>query len=78
MRLADVIRQCKEAGCSEVELHPDGSIARLVFSSASKVEKKKKTNAELMEEDRKKRNPRRDAMELADAILRDKNPGANA
>jgi len=78
MRLADVIRQCKEANCTEVELHPDGSIARMVFSSTVKAEKKKKTNAELIEEDRKKRNPRRDAMELADAIIRDKNPGANA
>jgi hypothetical protein len=75
MRLADIIKQCKDAGCSEVELHPDGSIARMVFGPV--VERKRLTRAEEIEKARKERNPRRDAMELTDAILRDRNPEAN-
>jgi hypothetical protein len=77
MRLSDIIKACKQSGATEVELHPDGSIARMVFGQRQ-VEPKRKTRAEEIAEDKKRRNPRRDAMELADAILKDKNPGANA
>lgn len=66
MRLADIIRQCKAEGVQSCKLHPDGTIAELTFAAPSPVvEKKKLTKDEEIEEARKKRNPRRNAMDVA-------------
>jgi hypothetical protein len=66
MRLADIIRQCKAEGVQSCKLHPDGTIAELTFAPATNVaEKKKLTKDEEIEEAKKKRNPRRNALDVA-------------
>jgi MoaA/NifB/PqqE/SkfB family radical SAM enzyme len=72
MRLADIIRQCQEAGVSEVELHPDGSIARMKFADRRpKREAKKLSRVEQLKKDQEERNPRKNAMDLAVKVASD-------
>jgi len=64
MRLADIIKQCKEAGATEVELYETGEVKRLAFGA--KVTKEKKlSKAEEIEADKLRRNPRKNAVDLA-------------
>lgn len=66
MRLSALIANARKEGVREIELHPDGSIARLVFDApVPAVKKKEKTKQELLEEEKAKRNPARDALDVA-------------
>lgn len=64
MRMADVIRQAKDAGATSVELYPDGAIKSMTFGQAPVV-KKEKSRQDVLEEEKEARNPRRNAMDLA-------------
>lgn len=67
MRLSALIAKARKEGVREVSLHPDGSIARLVFGDPIPPEpkRKEKSKQELLEEEQAKRNPRRDALDVA-------------
>lgn len=67
MRLSVLIAKARREGVREVSLHPDGSIARLVFDAPKPPEpkRKEKTKQEQLEEEQAKRNPRRDALDVA-------------
>ena len=65
MRLSDVIKQCREAGATSVELYEDGKIKSLTFASATVVVKRTKSREEILEEEKEARNPRRNALDLA-------------
>ncbi len=64
VRLADVIRQAKEAGVTHIELHPDGEVKSLSFGPTRPSPKKVSREDEL-EAEKEARNPRRNAMDLA-------------
>lgn len=64
MRLAAIIKQCREQGVKECELHPDGSIAKLVFDAPKPVvTPKPKLTPEELKEEREKNRP--DSIDLA-------------
>lgn len=66
MRLKELIDRCKAAGITEVELHPDGSPARLVFGPRLSITPKPVlTTDERLKLEQEKRNPRRDSLDLA-------------
>jgi hypothetical protein len=71
VRLSALIAQAKKAGAREIELHPDGSIARLVFGDPEPVVKprREKTKQELIAEDQAARNPKRDALDVALEVM---------
>jgi hypothetical protein len=64
MRLSDVIKQCKEAGATSVELYEDGKIKSLTFGAPRPAPKKLTREQELAAE-QEARNPRRNAIDLA-------------
>ncbi len=68
MRLSTIIATARKAGVREIELHPDGSVARLVFAAPPGPEpkpKRERTKEELLKEEQDRRNPRRDALDVA-------------
>ncbi len=67
MRPSALFALAKREGIREVELHPDGSLARVVFAEPVPILKprKEKTQQELIAEEQAARNPRRDALDVA-------------
>lgn len=66
MRLSELIKAARANGLSEVELHPNGKLARVVFSPpVPVVTPRVKTKQEELDEDREARNPRRDSLDVA-------------
>lgn len=63
----------RDMGASSVKFHPDGSIAEVVFApKVERYEKPKLTVEQAIAKDREYRNPRRDALELAEEILNER------
>ncbi len=78
MRVKTVIASYKAMGASEVELDPNtGKVVRVkFFEPKSKAPPKPEpSTAEKMAKDREDRNPRVDAVELAEKLIMDRNHG---
>lgn len=70
MRLSAIIAKCKSEGVTECELHPDGSIARLVFGPAkTAVTPKPVLTPEELKLERERNRP--DSIDLAVRTLGD-------
>jgi len=66
VRLNELIKHARANGLSEIELHPNGKLARVVFAPVVPVVPAKvKTKEEQLEEDKLERNPRRNSLDVA-------------
>jgi hypothetical protein len=77
MNLKEIIAECQSAGVTQIETHPDGSIAKLVFGH-QRTQKPEPTPQERIIADKEKREPRRNAMELAEELISDIRKEASA
>ena len=67
--VTQVIATCRASGVTDIQFHPDGSLARIAFGP--KAEPKVIPEEERLQAAQKKREPkRRDAMDLALENLR--------
>lgn len=66
MRLAELVKTARANGLAEIELHPNGKLARVVFSPPIPVvTPKTKTTEEKLDEAKDERNPRRNSLDVA-------------
>jgi hypothetical protein len=72
-RVKSSVEYWRAQGATGVEFHPDGSVARVQFEPAkSRHVPKELTTEEKIAEERKRRNPQRNSLDVAQEILNER------
>lgn len=75
-RQKSTVARYRDMGASEIEFHPDGSVKSVKFAGSSRAPEKVESTEDKIAKDKAKREPRVDAMELAERLMSDTRKGA--